>query len=149
MSEFIITHYLWFKALHMIAVISWMAGMLYLPRLFVYHANTAKGSEQSETFKVMEYKLYSYIMRPAMIATLVFGGLMLYGNWDGIMAMKWMHGKLALVIAMIGIHHVFGAWRKKFARDENVKSAKFYKIWNEVPTLFMIVIVILAVVKPF
>ena len=149
MSDFIITHYLWFKAFHIIAVISWMAGMLYLPRLFVYHANAAKGSDASETFKVMEYKLYSYIMRPAMIASLVFGGLMLYGNWEGIMAMKWMHGKLTLVVAMIGVHHIYGSWLKKFARDENVKSAKFYKIWNEVPTLLMIVIVILAVVKPF
>lgn len=149
MSDFIITHYLWFKAFHIIAVISWMAGMLYLPRLFVYHANAQKGSDLSETLKVMEYKLYSYIMRPAMIASLVFGGLMLYGNWDGIMAMKWMHGKFMLIIAMIGIHHVFGSWRKKFARDENVKIAKFYKIWNEVPTVLLILIVILAVVKPF
>ncbi len=149
MSDFIITHYLWFKSLHVIALISWMAGMLYLPRLFVYHASAVKGSELSETFKVMEYKLYSYIMRPAMIATWLFGGLMLYANWDGIMAMGWMHAKLTLVVVMTGLHHVFGAWRKKFANDANVKSPKFYKIWNEAPTLAMIVIVILAIVKPF
>lgn len=149
MEDFIITHYLWFKAFHIIAVISWMAGLLYLPRLFVYHAQADKGSDKSETFKVMELRLYRYIMGPASIATWLFGGLMLYGNWEGIMAMGWMHAKLTLVFLMTGYHHALGAWRKKFACDENTKSAKFYKIANEIPTLLMIAIVILAVLKPF
>jgi len=149
MDGFLIEHYLWFKALHVIAVISWMAGLLYLPRLFVYHADAEKGSKLSETLKIMELRLYRYIMGPASVATWVFGGLMLYANWDGVMAMHWMHGKFAFVILLTGVHHVFGAWRKKFARDENKKSAKFYRIWNEVPTLLMIAIVILVIVKPF
>ncbi|PZO87787.1 MAG: protoporphyrinogen oxidase HemJ [Micavibrio aeruginosavorus] len=149
MQEFILSGYLWFKALHVIAFISWMAGLLYLPRLFVYHADAAKGSQVSETFKTMEYRLYSYIMRPAMIATWVFGAMMLYANWQGIMSMGWMHAKLTLVIGMTGVHHVFGAWLKKFAADENMRPAGFYRIWNEVPTLIMIAIVLLAVAKPF
>lgn len=149
MSDFLITHYLWLKSLHLIAAISWMAGLLYLPRLFVYHATATKGTHLSETLKLMELRLYRYIMNPAMMATWVFGGLMLYANWDGIMAMGWMHAKLTLVFALTGIHHVFGAWRKKFSRDENKRSAKFYSLWNEAPTLLMIVIVILVIVKPF
>jgi putative membrane protein len=149
MDGFLIEHYLWFKALHVIAVISWMAGLLYLPRLFVYHADAVKGSPSSEMLKIMEFRLYSYIMRPAMIATWVFGVLMLYANWDGVMAMHWMHAKFTLVIALTGVHHVFGAWRKKFSRDENKKSAKFYRVWNEAPTVIMIAIVILVIVKPF
>jgi len=149
MHDFIITHYLWLKAFHIIAVVSWMAGLLYLPRLFVYHLKAARGSELSETFKVMEYRLYAFIMRPAMIATWVFGGLMLWANWDGIMAMGWMHAKLTLVVLLTGVHHIFGAWRKKFAADANTKSAKFYKIWNEAPTLILIAVAILAVAKPF
>lgn len=149
MQDFILSSYLWFKALHVIAVICWMAGLLYLPRLFVYHADAAKGSHTSETFKVMELRLYRYIMGPASVATWLFGGLMLYANWDGIMSMGWMHAKLTLVVAMTGYHHALGAWRKKFARDENTRPAKFYRIWNEVPTLGMIGIVLLAVAKPF
>ena len=149
MQSFLLDHYLWLKALHIIAVVSWMAGLLYLPRLFVYHADAPAGGELSQTFKIMEARLYHYIMRPAMIATWAFGGLMLYANWDGIMAMGWMHAKLTLVIALTGIHHVFGAWRKKFEADANTRSAKFYRIWNEVPTLILILVVILVVVKPF
>lgn len=149
MHEFILQNYLWFKALHVIAFVSWMAGLLYLPRLFVYHATAAAGSDLSETFKLMEYRLYSFIMRPAMIATWLFGGLMLWVNWEGIMQSEWMHAKLALVIGLTGIHHVFGAWRKKFAADANMRGAKFYKIWNEVPTLILIAVAVLAVVKPF
>lgn len=150
MSDFIITNYLWFKALHVISVMAWMAGMLYLPRLFVYHAGAAPKSELSETLKIMERRLMRYIMAPASIATWLFGGLMLYANWQGITASGgWMHAKLLLVIAMTGIHHVFSVWRKKFERDANTKTAKFYRIWNEVPTLLLIVIVILVVVKPF
>lgn len=149
MHDFIITHYLWFKSLHIIAVISWMAGLLYLPRLFVYHAGATIGSELSEKFKVMEYRLMRYIMTPASIATWLLGGVMLWANWEGIMAQHWMHGKLLLVVLLTGFHHACMAWRKKFARDENKKSAKFFRMVNEVPTLIMIAIVILVVVKPF
>jgi putative membrane protein len=149
MEDFIITHYLWFKALHLIAVISWMAGLLYLPRLFVYHTQAAVGSDKSETFKVMEERLYRYIMQPAFILTWILGGLMLYANSEGIMTGGWIHAKLTLVILMTGFHHVLGAWRKKFSRDENSKSANFYRVANEVPTLLMVLIVILAIVKPF
>lgn len=149
MADFILTHYLWFKSLHIIAVMSWMAGLLYLPRLFVYHADAAKGSELSEKFKIMEFRLMRYIMGPASVATWLFGGLMLWANWDGIMAQQWMHAKLTLVVLMTGFHHACTAWRKKFARDENTKSSKFFRMVNEVPTLLMILIVILAVVKPF
>lgn len=150
MAEFLLSHYLWIKALHVVAMVAWMAGMLYLPRLFVYHASAAKGSELSETFKIMELRLYRYIMGPAMTATWIFGALMLYANWEGIMkGSGWMHAKLLLVFAMTGIHHVFGAWRKKFAADQNVKTPKFYRIWNEIPTLGLVFIVILVVVKPF
>jgi len=149
MEDFIITHYLWFKAFHIISVVAWMAGLLYLPRLFVYHASAAPKSQLSETLKVMELRLYRYIMGPASIATWLFGGLMLYANWGGIMAQHWMHGKLLFVVLLTGLHHVFGAWRKKFAEDKNTKSPKFFRIWNEAPTLLLIGIVILAVVKPF
>ncbi len=150
MTEFLMENYLWLKAIHIIAVIAWMAGLLYLPRLFVYHADAPIGSDKSETFKTMEFRLMRYIMAPASIATWVFGGLMLYANWDGFMSgAGWMHAKLTLVILMTGLHHVFVKWRKQFAKDENKRPAKFYRIWNEAPTVLMIAIVILVVVKPF
>jgi putative membrane protein len=149
MSDLILSNYEWFKALHLIAVISWMAGMLYLPRLYVYHARAEVGSELSETLKVMERRLLRFIMNPALILTWVFAILMIAANSETLMAQGWIHVKLTLVIALSGIHGVFSKWRKIFERDENTKSAKFYKIWNEVPTLMMIIIVILAVVKPF
>lgn len=147
--NFLLEQYLWIKALHIIAAIAWMAGLLYLPRLFVYHADASAGSDKSETFKVMERRLLAYIMRPAMIATWVFGGLMLLANWGGLMVQGWIHVKLTLVILMTGAHHAMAAWARKFAADGNTKPAKFYRIVNEVPTVLMIVIVVLAVVKPF
>lgn len=147
MYSFLSEHFLWLKALHVIAVISWMAGLLYLPRLFVYHAAAAPGSDQSETFKVMEARLLRYIMNPAMIATFLFGGLMIWIN-TGYMQLGWMHGKLTLVFLLTGVHHVFGKWRKDFAADKNTRAPKFYKIWNEVPTALMIGIVLLVVIKP-
>jgi putative membrane protein len=149
MSDFILSNYDWFKALHIIAVISWMAGMLYLPRLYVYHAGAEIGSELSETLKVMERRLLRFIMNPALILTWIFAILMIVANAESLMAQGWIHVKLTLVIALSGIHGVFSKWRKVFERDENTKSAKFYKIWNEAPTVMMIIIVILAVVKPF
>lgn len=148
MQEFLGQYYLYIKAFHIISVIAWMAGMLYLPRLYVYHAGAEKGSEKSETFKIMERRLLRFIMNPAMIATWLFAILMIVAAPD-LMKQGWFHGKFALVFAMSGIHGVFSKWRKKFERDENTKTAKFYKIWNEVPTVIMIIIVLLAVTKPF
>jgi len=149
MIELSATAYLWIKALHIIAVIAWMAGMLYLPRLFVYHCAAEPGSEQSETFKVMERRLLRAIVNPAMIAALVFGGILLANlgadQWrDG-----WLHAKLALVAALFVMHHLMARWRKAFERDENTRPAKFYRRMNEVPAVLMAAIVILAVVRPF
>jgi protoporphyrinogen IX oxidase len=139
--------YLWIKALHIIAVIAWMAGMLYLPRLFVYHAGVAPGSPQSETFKVMEQRLLRYIMTPAMIATWLFGiALVIQGQY---FAATWFHLKLLLVLLMSALHGLFSRWARDFAADRNVRSAKFFRIANEIPTLILIAVVILATVKPF
>jgi putative membrane protein len=142
-----ITAYPWIKALHVIAVIAWMAGMLYLPRLFVYHCEAEIGSKQSETFKVMERRLLRAIINPAMILTWLAG---LYLAWSGHwFSSGWLHGKLALVILLSGIHGFFSRCVKDFAADRNPRSQKFYRIINEVPTILMIGIVILVVVKPF
>lgn len=149
MQDFILTHYDWFKAFHIIAVMAWMAGMLYLPRLFVYHVDAKKGSDLSETLKVMERRLLRFIINPAMTVTWVLGLLMLWANWEFIMSSGWMHLKFTLVFILSGVHGMFSRWRKAFERDENKKSAKFFRIWNEVPTVIMIVVVILAVVEPF
>jgi putative membrane protein len=138
----------WIKALHVISVIAWMAGMLYLPRLFVYHCDAETGSKQSETFKVMERRLYRGITTPAMIAAYVFGLIMIfYGlvDWGSI----WPWVKAVMVLAMSGIHGWYGRLLRDFANDRNQRPAKFYRILNEVPTLLMIVIVIMVIVKPF
>jgi putative membrane protein len=148
MADFIANHYAWVKACHIIAVMAWMAGMLYLPRLFVYHAVAEKGSDKSATFKVMERRLMRAIINPAMIATWVLGGLMLWANPDLLHA-GWFHVKLTLVILMSALHGVFSKWRKQFARDENTRAANFYRVWNEAPTALLVVIVLLAVAKPF
>jgi protoporphyrinogen IX oxidase len=138
----------WLKTLHILSVIAWMAGLLYLPRLFVYHADARPGSETSETFKVMERRLLRGIMNPAMIGTYVFGialaatpGVV---NW----AQGWIYVKLASVIALTVIHHWLGRWRKDFAADRNTRPARFYRFVNEVPTLLLIIIVIMVVVRP-
>ena len=139
--------YLWIKALHVIAVIAWMAGMLYLPRLFVYHADTPKGSIQSDTFKIMERRLLKAIINPAMIVTWVLG---LYLVWDGGWYRSgWLHAKVLLVLVLSGLHGVYVRRLKEFAADRNTRPAKYYRILNEVPTLLMIGIVILVIVKPF
>ena len=139
--------YEWIKALHVIAVISWMAGLLYLPRLFVYHCEAEVGSKQSETFKVMERRLLKAIMDPAMIVAWLAG---LYLAWSGHwFSSGWLHGKLALVILLSGVHGFFSRCVKDFVADRNTRSQKFYRVINEVPTVLMIVIVILVVVKPF
>jgi putative membrane protein len=142
--------YLWLKALHIIAVISWMAGMLYLPRLFVYHVDAVASSVQSETFKVMERRLLKAIINPAMIATWLLG---LWLIWlmgkDAFLQAGWLQAKLALVIAMSGLHGFLARWVKDFAADRNRHMGKFYRIVNEIPTVLMIFIVLLATVKPF
>lgn len=140
--------YAWIKALHIISVMAWMAGMLYLPRLYVYHCEAESGSRQSETFKVMERRLLRAIINPAMIAAFLFGILMILANQD-LLGDSWVHVKLVLVIALAAFHGYLARWRKDFAADRNRRSARFFRIMNEVPTLFMIAIVILAVVKPF
>jgi putative membrane protein len=139
--------YLWIKAFHIIAVVAWMAGMLYLPRLFVYHAGAAAGSEQSETFKTMEQRLYKFIMMPAMIVTWLLGMvLVLQGQF---LAASWFHIKIVLVLAMTLNHGLLGHWAHDFELDRNPYSAKFYRFANEIPTVLLIAIVILATVKPF
>ena len=141
------TIYLWLKAVHIIAVIAWMAGMLYLPRLFVYHCTAEKGSVQSETFKIMERRLLRAIVNPAMVATWAFGLTLAWqGHW---FASGWLQAKIALVVALSAIHGFFARCVKAFATDANRHSQRFYRIINEVPTILMIAIVILAVVKPF
>jgi putative membrane protein len=137
----------WFLAAHIIAVIAWMAGMLYLPRLFVYHTQTQPGSEGSERFKVMERKLLRGIINPSMMAVWILG---LTLAWlTGAYMEPWLQIKFVLVLALSGLHGFFARTVKTFARDANSHSARFYRIVNEVPALLMIFIVILAVVKPF
>ena len=139
--------YIWIKALHVIAVIAWMAAMLYLPRLFVYHAVTPKGSEQSETFKVMERRLLKAIAAPAMAVTWIAGLILIWkGGW---ISSGWLHGKLALVIALSAVHGHLAKHVRLFAEDQNEKPQRYFRILNEVPTALMIGIVILVIVKPF
>jgi putative membrane protein len=139
--------YEWIKALHVIAVIAWMAGMLYLPRLFVYHCDAETGSKQSEIFKVMERRLLKAIMNPAMIVTWLAG---LYLVWAGHWYLSgWFHAKFLFVLILSGAHGFFSRCVKDFAADRNTRSQRFYRFSNEVPTLLMILIVILVVVKPF
>lgn len=148
MADFILSHYNWFMALHLIATVSWMAGMLYLPRLFVYHAKARAGFEPSATFKIMEYRLLRYIMTPAMIATFIFGGLMLYANTE-LLSQPWMHMKITAVVLMAGLHGFFARTVKVFARDANTYSPNFYRWINEAPTVLMIIIIIMVMVRPF
>lgn len=139
--------YEWIKAFHVISVIAWMAGMLYLPRLFVYHCTAEPGSAQSETFKIMERRLLKAIINPAMVASWVFG---LWLVWDsGIYGARWLQAKFALVLAMSAVHGFYARWVRGFANDANRHSQKFYRIINEIPTVLMIFIVILVIVKPF
>ncbi|HEY4969922.1 MAG TPA: protoporphyrinogen oxidase HemJ [Steroidobacteraceae bacterium] len=139
--------YLWLKSLHIFMVIAWMAGMLYLPRLFVYHADAAVGSKESETFKVMERRLLRGIMNPSMIVVWIVGPwLVISGGW---MVAGWMHAKLALVLVMSAVHGLYAKWRKDFEADRNKRSARFYRLWNEVPAVILIAIVVLVVIKPF
>lgn len=139
--------YQWLLAFHIIAMVAWMAGMFYLPRLFVYHADAAPGSDKSETFKVMERRLMRAIMNPAMIATWIAG--IALAIWSKQYQEPWLMTKFVLVLGMSGVHGWLSARRKDFERDANTRPARTYRIMNEVPTLLLIGIVILAVVKPF
>ena len=142
------TGYLWLKTFHLIGLICWFAGIFYLPRLFVYHAST-QDQPGKERFKVMEAKLYRVIMNPSMIVTLVFGVWMLVESWQAFSGQVWIWLKLALVVALIGYHHYCLKIIKAFAEDAPLHSERFYRIFNEMPVLALIVIVILAVIKPF
>ena len=142
------TSYLVFKALHLIAVISWMAGLLYLPRIFVYHSETIENKQQSETFKLMEKRLYFYIMNPAMILSWVFGILLIHSQGILSLALLWMKIKIGLVIVLTGYHFYLLAILRDFQIDNNSKSSKFFRIINEVPTLLLIIIIFVVVFKP-
>lgn len=139
--------YLWIKVLHVLAIIAWMAALLYLPRLMVYHAATEPGSAQSETFKLMERRLLRAIANPAMIAAWVFGLALawLADAWSE----PWLHAKLAAVVGLSAVHMALARWVRRFAADENRHSARFYRIVNEVPTVLLIIAVIMVIIKPF
>ena len=142
--------YPWTKSLHVIAVIAWMAGIFYLPRLYVYHCTLVRGSVESERFKVMERRLLKQIMLPAMLATWFFGLLLVLT--PGIVAwtpFNWWHVKLAFVLLMTGFQGAAGKWRRQFLEDRNQKPERYYRIANEVPTVLLVVIVIMVIAKPF
>ena len=140
--------YLLFKSLHLIAVISWMAGLLYLPRIFVYHVENLEKKEATEIFEIMERRLYFYIMRPAMIATWLFGVILIYINGLDIFAQLWMHIKLALVIFLTIYHEYLGICLKSLKLKTNTKTSKFFRIINEVPTIILILIIFIVIFKP-
>ena len=144
---------LWVKAFHVMAIITWFAGLFYLPRLFVYHAMANDDGDKtgSERFKIMERKLYRGIMTPSMVVALVLGLWMLVDRWSNYFhAATWMHIKLALIILLMGYHHMCGAFMKKFAADANTRSHKFYRVFNELPVFIMVPVVILVILKqPF
>ncbi|MBX3706895.1 MAG: protoporphyrinogen oxidase HemJ [Pseudomonadales bacterium] len=142
------TGYLWLKALHIIGVVCWFAGLFYLPRLFVYHS-AATDAPGRERFKVMEAKLYRIIMRPSMLVSVVFGVWMLVLGWHGFAASGWLWVKLAGVLLLLGYHHYCGRLVRALAEDRNPHSERFYRIFNEAPALLLVLIVILVVVKPF
>ena len=141
--------YLWIKALHIISIIAWMAAMLYLPRLYVYHCDSIIGSEFSEKLKIMERRLLRAIMNPAMIISLALGAMLVVNLGDGALDSGWLQMKLLGVLGLIGFHGLLSKWRKDFETDVNIRSQFFFRMMNEVPTILMIVIVILVVVKPF
>ena len=147
--DWLVPFYPWTKALHIVSVIAWMAGMLYLPRLFVYHCGAAPGTPASEMLKVMERRLLRGIINPAMIATFLFGAALLATPGAVDWSQGWIYAKLALVVLLTAVHGMLARWRKDFENDRNRRPARFYRIINELPTILMIAIVILVVVKPF
>ena len=141
--------YPWLKTFHILSVIAWMAGLLYLPRLFVYHVSVRPGSEAAETFKVMERRLLRGIMNPALVGTYLFGIALAAEPGVVDWAQGWIYVKLAAVLALTALHYCFAQWRKAFAEDRNRRSAAFFRVVNEIPTLLLIVIVVMVVVRPF
>ena len=141
--------YLWTKSFHVIAMVAWMAGLFYLPRLYVYHCGLAVGSAESERFKVMERRLLRGIMNPAMLATLLFGVLLVLTPGAMDWRAGWWHVKLACVALLFAFHGACAAWRRAFAEDRNTRSHRFYRVANEVPTLLLVVIVVMVIVQPF
>jgi putative membrane protein len=141
--------YLWIKVLHLISVIAWMAGLLYLPRLFVYHVNAKKGGELSETLKIMERRLLKFIMNPAMYASIIFGILLMINLGDEIWSEGWLYAKLIFVFSLMVIHMAMAKWHRNFVNNNNTRSQKFFRIINEVPTLLMIGIIIFVIIQPF
>ncbi|MBL0942233.1 MAG: protoporphyrinogen oxidase HemJ [Alphaproteobacteria bacterium] len=149
MIDFISNAYLWLKAVHIIAVIAWMAGLLYLPRLFVYHAKTQVKSEVSTYFLIMEKKLLRFIMLPSMLLTFLSGGFLVLVSGVTQGSQGWMHAKLVLVLFLSFMHGLMVRWHKEFVADKRCHSEVFFRVVNEVPTVLMILIVILVIVKPF
>jgi len=141
--------YLWLKTLHILSVIAWMAGLLYLPRLFVYHADARPGSDATETFKIMERRLLRGIMHPAMAGTFIFGAALAATPGAVDWHEAWFYVKLLAVAALVAIHLCLMRWQREFAADRNRRSARFYRFVNEVPTLLLIIIVVMVVVRPF
>jgi len=144
----LLEYYFWIKAFHVISVIAWMAAMLYLPRLYVYHCRVAAGSEADGLFKTMEVKLLRAILNPAMIAAWLFGILMLVAN-PALLSQPWMHVKLTAVVILSALHGFMARWRKDFVNATNRHSERFYRVMNEVPAVLMVIIVIMVIVQPF
>ena len=149
MIDWLMPAYLWLKALHIVAVVAWMAGLLYLPRLFVYHVEAGPGTPQSETFKIMERRLFRGIMNPALIAVWIFGPLTLLAMPEATAQAGWFHMKFMLVLLLTGYHHLLGRWRKALEQDRNTRPARFFRLINEVPAVLLVLIVLLVVLKPF
>ena len=149
MQDFLVVAFPWIKSLHVISVIAWMAGLLYLPRLFVYHCDAEVGSKQFETFKVMERRLLRAIMNPAMIGVLVFGLLLAGTPGVVVWSSGWIWVKLVAVGGMTYLHHLYGRWRKDFAADINQRPQRTYRMLNEGPAVLMVIIVVMVVAKPF
>lgn len=145
----LLTLFPWILALHVISLIAWMAGMFYLPRLYVYHCQVVPGSAESERFKIMERRLLKQIINPAMIATWIFGILLVLTPGVVLWNQGWWYVKLACIVLMNGFHGAMSRWRKDFLNDRNRKPERFYRFANEVPTVLMIIIVIMVIVKPF
>src|ERR1700710_1059380 len=141
--------YAWTKAFHVISMIAWMAANLYLPRLYVYHCDTVPGSAESERFKVMERRLLKQIINPAMLATLLFGVLLVVVLGSALWSQGWWYVKLVSVVLLFGFHGAVSKWRKDFLNDRNARPQRFYRMANEVPTVLMVIIVIMVIVKPF
>ena len=149
MSEFLVGSYPWFKAIHIIAVMSWMAGLLYLPRLFVYHVEVEFNSTEDRRFQIMERRLLRAIMNPAMVVSYIFGILLILRPGIVDWSSAWIWLKILAILVLTGCHHAMGKWRKDLAEGTNQKSQRYFRVANEVPTISMIIIVIMVVVKPF